>query len=145
MLIGLSDRLWERIEPAMTNITKDKYDMDLVNDLLSDTVLMLPGNFISINSHWETWGIPKWYIGDIKPAATSATKAVVSATVVAGRAVELFGRMRKFRSGISSRGEIPQGVTHPPILTPPCLLKMHLHHQSSCRYGYFPSVNSLKA
>ncbi|KAF2151656.1 glycosyltransferase family 8 protein [Myriangium duriaei CBS 260.36] len=61
MVISLSDRLWNTIETTMQNITNGKYDMDLVNDVLGDTVLMLPGKYITINSHWETWGIPKWY------------------------------------------------------------------------------------
>lgn len=61
MVINLSDRLWNSLEPQIKNISSDKYDMDLVNDIFSETVLMLPGNYITINSHWETWSIPKWY------------------------------------------------------------------------------------
>ncbi|PNS20954.1 hypothetical protein CAC42_2885 [Sphaceloma murrayae] len=61
MLINLSERLWGRIDAAMKHIGPDKYDMDIINDELGDTALVLPGKYVTINSHWETWELPKWY------------------------------------------------------------------------------------
>jgi hypothetical protein len=61
MLITLSDRLWDRVDNALTNIEPHRYDMDLVNDLLGDTVLMLPGEYVTLNGHWESWRLPDWY------------------------------------------------------------------------------------
>ena len=61
MLISLSDQLWETVEHAMKTIKTDKYDMDLIQDLLADTVMMLPGSFVTLNSHWEDWNLPKWF------------------------------------------------------------------------------------
>lgn len=69
MMIFLSDRLWSTVETAIKNITKDKYDMDLVNDVLGDTVMMLPGNFVTLNSHFEEWNLPKWYHKEGKTSA----------------------------------------------------------------------------
>ena len=61
MLISLSNRLWSRVREAMDTIQPDTYDMDLINTLFGDVVMMLPGNFVTINSHWEAWDIPSWY------------------------------------------------------------------------------------
>ncbi|KAF1351190.1 alphaN-acetylglucosamine transferase [Delphinella strobiligena] len=61
LLIQLSDRLWHMVEEAIRTVTLNNYDMDLVNQLLGDTVMMLPGQFITPNSHWEDWNLPKWF------------------------------------------------------------------------------------
>ncbi|TKX23267.1 acetylglucosaminyltransferase-like protein [Elsinoe australis] len=61
MLINLSERLWHRVEAATQHIGNDKYDMDIINELLGDTALVLPGKYVTINSHWETWDLPNWY------------------------------------------------------------------------------------
>ncbi|GAB7347365.1 hypothetical protein MBLNU459_g4299t2 [Dothideomycetes sp. NU459] len=37
--------------------------MDVVNELLGDTVMLLPGHFVTLNSHWEDWNLPNWYHG----------------------------------------------------------------------------------
>lgn len=61
MLITLSDRLWYAVEAAIMNIKVDEYDMDVANELFGDTVLMLPGHFVTLNSHWEDWNLPRWF------------------------------------------------------------------------------------
>ncbi|THY08896.1 nucleotide-diphospho-sugar transferase [Aureobasidium pullulans] len=61
MVITLSDRVWHVVEKALDNIQIDKYDMDIANELFGDTVLMLPGHFVTLNSHWEDWNLPKWF------------------------------------------------------------------------------------
>ncbi len=30
-----------------------RFDMDIVNAMFKDTVLLLPGDYLTINSHWE--------------------------------------------------------------------------------------------
>ncbi|KAK5017813.1 hypothetical protein LTR60_001771, partial [Cryomyces antarcticus] len=61
MLINLSERLWKTVQDGLAGIKADKYDMDLANELLGDTVMMLPGRYATPNSHWEDWNVPKWY------------------------------------------------------------------------------------
>jgi hypothetical protein len=61
MMISLSDRLWETVEAALASVQYDRYDMDLVNELFGDTVLMLGGEYVTVNSHWEDWNLPKWF------------------------------------------------------------------------------------
>ncbi|KAF2485798.1 hypothetical protein BDY17DRAFT_309097 [Neohortaea acidophila] len=61
MMIDLSDRLWQSVRHALDTLAKDKFDMDIVNELLGDTVLMLGGEYVTLNSHWETWNLPKWF------------------------------------------------------------------------------------
>ena len=64
MLISLSDRLWETVRQEMDRNLLNvevKYDMDLVNDVLGDTVMMLSGEYVCLNSHWEDWNLPTWY------------------------------------------------------------------------------------
>ena len=61
MLVMLSERLWRRIEIAMRDIMIDKYDMDLINDVLGWEMMLLPGHYAAINSHWEVSDVPKWF------------------------------------------------------------------------------------
>jgi hypothetical protein len=61
MLVMLSERLWRRIEVAMREIKSDKYDMDLINEVLGWEMMLLPGHYAAINSHWEVSDIPTWF------------------------------------------------------------------------------------
>ncbi|KAF7196007.1 Glucose N-acetyltransferase 1 [Pseudocercospora fuligena] len=80
LMISLSDRLWEDVDKALSTIGYGKFDMDLINDLLGayasidglaemrlltlipgDQVMMLSGEYVTLNSHWEDWNLPKWY------------------------------------------------------------------------------------
>ncbi|KAF2224883.1 nucleotide-diphospho-sugar transferase [Elsinoe ampelina] len=61
MLINLSERTWKRVEEATKTIADDKYDMDIVNDLFNTTAMILTGRYVTINSHWEAWDLPKWW------------------------------------------------------------------------------------
>ena len=58
MLVELSDRLADRMESGLKGILPDEYDMDLVNRLLGEEVMMLPGHYVTLNSHWEVWDLP---------------------------------------------------------------------------------------
>lgn len=81
MLIQLSDRLWHMVEEAIRTVTLNNYDMDLVNQLLGDTVMMLPGQFITPNSHWEDWNLPKWFHAtNITPSIEQSTEATNSSS-----------------------------------------------------------------
>lgn len=36
--------------------------LDRITDYISgDEVMMLSGEFVALNSHWEDWNLPKWY------------------------------------------------------------------------------------
>ncbi|KAF4552673.1 Hypothetical protein D9617_9g024620 [Elsinoe fawcettii] len=61
MMITLSERLWSKVDDATKHIGENKYDMDIINDLFNDTALVLPGRFVTINSHWEAWDLPRWW------------------------------------------------------------------------------------
>lgn len=67
MLINLSDRLWDKVNQTLPTGDDDfgganpKLDMDILNDLLVDTVTVLSGEYVTLNSHWEAWDLPAWY------------------------------------------------------------------------------------
>lgn len=67
MLINLSDRLWGKVNNTFPTSEKDfggaepKVDMDILNDVLGDTATVLSGEYVTLNSHWETWDLPDWY------------------------------------------------------------------------------------
>ena len=61
MMINLSDRLWNTVQKALDDVGYNEFDMDLLNDLLVDTVMMLSGEYVTLNSHWEDWNLPNWY------------------------------------------------------------------------------------
>lgn len=64
ILVSLSDRLWDKVSDGLFNIDHDVFDMDLVNKLFAKTLLVLPGDYATLNSHWETNDIPSWWQGD---------------------------------------------------------------------------------
>jgi hypothetical protein len=61
LVITLSDRTWRKVETALENVRINQYDMDMANELFGEEVLMLPGNFVALNSHWEDWNLPRWF------------------------------------------------------------------------------------
>jgi hypothetical protein len=63
MVISLSNRVWRKVEQALENIRINQYDMDIANEVFGDEVLMLPGSFVALNSHWEDWNLPRWFHG----------------------------------------------------------------------------------
>lgn len=64
LLVTLSDRVWDRMAQELETIRQNVFDMDLVNAMFKQTVLMLPGDYATLNSHWETNDIPSWWMGD---------------------------------------------------------------------------------
>ncbi|KAI3390562.1 hypothetical protein diail_9197 [Diaporthe ilicicola] len=68
MLINLSDRLWDKINMTFSigDIfeAEPKADMDILNDALGDTAIVLGGQYVTLNSHWEAWDLPNWYHPD---------------------------------------------------------------------------------
>jgi hypothetical protein len=75
MVIEPSERLWKRVSHGIENLKPGEYDMDLVNQLLGDTVLMLPGSYVVLNSHWENWNVPRWFRPDRKGVDEVGPKA----------------------------------------------------------------------
>lgn len=67
LLVSLSDRLWKRIETAIKNIKDDIFDMDLLNKMFGETAMILPGDYCTLNSQWETNNIPHWWQGSEPP------------------------------------------------------------------------------
>jgi hypothetical protein len=61
LLVMLSDRLMDTVFGAMEKLEPNVFDMDILNDLFGRTVLMLPGSYCTLNSHWETWDVPDWW------------------------------------------------------------------------------------
>lgn len=64
VLASLSDRLWDKVSKGLFNIEHDVFDMDLVNKLFAKTLLLLPGDYATLNSHWEANDVPSWWQGD---------------------------------------------------------------------------------
>lgn len=71
LLVSLSDRLWNRMELALQSINHDTFDMDLLNKMFAETVMLLPGDYCTLNSDWETNSIPKWWQGSEPPREPS--------------------------------------------------------------------------
>lgn len=73
LLVSLSDRLWGRMELALQTIKHDTFDMDLLNKMFGETTMVLPGDYCTLNSEWETNSIPKWWQGS-EPLRDSSWK-----------------------------------------------------------------------
>lgn len=67
LLVSPSDRLWDRMEAALQTISNNTFDMDLLNAMFGDTAMILPGDYCTLNSHWETNSIPNWWQGSEPP------------------------------------------------------------------------------
>lgn len=67
LLVTLSDRLWDRVELGLQNINDDTFDMDLLNKMFGETTMILPGDYCTLNSEWETNSIPVWWQGSEPP------------------------------------------------------------------------------
>lgn len=67
LLVSLSDRLWDRIDRALQTISDNTFDMDLLNRMFGETAMLLPGDYCTLNSHWETNTIPTWWQGSEPP------------------------------------------------------------------------------
>lgn len=55
------------MERALETIKDDTFDMDLLNNMFGETVMVLPGDYCTLNSEWETNTIPKWWQGAEPP------------------------------------------------------------------------------
>ncbi|KAI1612419.1 nucleotide-diphospho-sugar transferase [Exophiala viscosa] len=60
MMISPSESLWNRVDAALASLSADTYDMDLINTEFKGEILLLPPQFLALNSHWETGMVPKW-------------------------------------------------------------------------------------
>ena len=67
LLVSLSDRLWNRMDLGLKTIKHDTFDMDLLNEMFAQTVMLLPGDYCTLNSQWETNSIPNWWRGSEPP------------------------------------------------------------------------------
>ena len=67
LLVSLSDRLWNRMDLGLKKIKHDTFDMDLLNSMFAETVMLLPGDYCTLNSQWETNSIPNWWQGSEPP------------------------------------------------------------------------------
>ncbi|ROW15695.1 hypothetical protein VPNG_02191 [Cytospora leucostoma] len=69
MMINLSDRLWDIVNQTLPSSggladgasASAGADMDILNDVFGDTAMILSGEYVTLNSHWETWEVPKWF------------------------------------------------------------------------------------
>lgn len=66
IVASLSDELWGIVDAAMHRISRDEYDMDLVNRVFKKRLMVLPGRYCTLNSHWEVVDLPGWFGGGIK-------------------------------------------------------------------------------
>lgn len=60
LVVNLSEELWLIVNDAIHNIRGGEYDMDLVNRVLKKRLMILPGRYCTLNSHWEVLDLPGW-------------------------------------------------------------------------------------
>ena len=59
--------MWNKISQSLETIGPDVFDMDVINELFKKTLLVLPGDYATLNSHWETNDVPIWWQGSAPP------------------------------------------------------------------------------
>lgn len=95
LMITLSDRLWKTVRAALDSVAFNKFDMDLINDLLGDEVMMLSGEYVTLNSHWEDWNLPKWYhaVRELNMTTIKVWNAMARAGNTVAKRDEMAGEM----------------------------------------------------
>jgi hypothetical protein len=61
MVVSLSDRLWSSVEMGITHLRPGEATTALINDLFAETVMMLPGQYATVDKHWVDWEMPKHF------------------------------------------------------------------------------------
>ena len=51
LLVSLSDRLWELMESEIQAPAVGEFDMDILNEMFGKTILLLPGDYATLNCH----------------------------------------------------------------------------------------------
>ncbi|ROW07247.1 hypothetical protein VMCG_03798 [Cytospora schulzeri] len=82
MMITLSDRLWEKVNKTLSG---DEWpaegslgaDMDILNEELGDTATILSGEYVTLNSHWESWWLPSWFHPEDTPSYNRTISDIV--------------------------------------------------------------------
>ncbi|EXJ89753.1 hypothetical protein A1O3_02820 [Capronia epimyces CBS 606.96] len=60
IVVSPSEPLWRRMNDTMASIAARQYDMDLLNAEFRHEMTLLPGQYVTLNSHWEVAEIPSW-------------------------------------------------------------------------------------
>lgn len=82
MVATLSESLWAIVDGALRAVRADEYDMDIINRVLHRRLMVLPGRYCTLNSHWEAWDTPGWFKGtNTMPNASDADLAALDAQV----------------------------------------------------------------
>lgn len=80
MVATLSEPLWAIVDGALRVVRADEYDMDIVNRVLHRRLMVLPGRYCTLNSHWEACDTPGWFKGThTTPNASDADLAALDA------------------------------------------------------------------
>lgn len=82
MMITLSDRLWDKVNQSLPidewpPAPPKGADMTILNDEFQDTAMILSGEYVTLNSHWEDWGLPNWFHPEDSPSLNRSITQVV--------------------------------------------------------------------
>jgi len=61
MLVTLSDRTWKLVEEGIKTLKEGQYCNYLINKLFGDLAMILPGQYFTVDKHWQDWTVPAWY------------------------------------------------------------------------------------
>ena len=67
MVISLSNRVWNEVQSAIDKLEGNQFDMEIINDLFRSSALVLPGDYCTLNTVWETSEVPSWWQGRVPP------------------------------------------------------------------------------
>lgn len=97
MMISLSDRLWRTVKGTMRTIREKEYDMELINKLFGETSMVLSGEYVALNSHWEDWNLPSWFHPSSRLNLTT---------------IDVINKLSKHKTGPGNRKREEQGVSN---------------------------------
>jgi hypothetical protein len=61
MVVSLSDRLWSSVEMGIKDLRPGEATTALINNLFAETIMMLPGQYATVDKHWVDWDMPKHF------------------------------------------------------------------------------------
>lgn len=85
LVITLSDRLWEQVNQTLPSDGSAyqgpvRADMEILNEELGDTAMILSGEYVTLNSHWEDWNIPNWFHPEGSPEGSPEGYPLINRT-----------------------------------------------------------------
>jgi alpha-N-acetylglucosamine transferase len=61
MVVEPNDRIWNKVNDGIKDLSRGEYADTVVNRVFSDSAMVLPGVYGTVDDHWYNWWMPAWF------------------------------------------------------------------------------------